>query len=524
MIRAVRGPSRPTSPMAGTGWRLVLPLLAVLALTATACTQVSDGDADGSGAAGGNLVFATSVDTPSLHPYTEISDARMRRSPLMYDTLVEWDRNLQIVPGLAETWDLDGTEWTFHLRKGVKFHNGKTLDAADVAYSLEQVLDSPGAGFYSAINDVEAVDDSTVRLHLKQPSGSLLAALGGRYAYIVPKGAVKEYDLNTEAVGTGVFRVAEFRQGEFLRLQKNPDHWRADEVKVDTLTIQVVKDESSIVAGLRGGTIHAAIFEDVRSADLLSGAKGITLTEGEGVRWDVLDFPLDVQPFSIPEFRQAVASAIDRDAVMKLAIGDRGSKLGVHPPALWGALPPQDAPYGNRDLDRAKQLLAKSGYSGRKLTLTSIQGYDALNAAAQVIADNLSDIGLEVTIERKELGVWIEDWNARKFNTFTMNSWSGFVDPDLLYFNHFHKQPDGKDFRRWNNDQVSALLDEARQTLERGEREKLYRQVQELIAEQVPVVPLYSSAFVGAHRDQVGNWSVHPSGHYHDLRWLTLPG
>lgn len=515
-------------------------MLAAVALLATACSaEVSDTDLDDVETQGdqggergtddattatsssGEFVFATSVAAPSLHPYNETSDARMRRSPLIYDTLVEWDENLEPAPGLAESWDIEDDAWTFHLREAT-FHDGSPVTADDVIYSLEQVLDSPGAGFYGAIQGMSAEDDRTVRVDVSDAAGPLLMALGGRYAYIVPEGAAEDYDLNNEAVGSGVYELVEFNQGQSMVLQRHDDHWRADEVGAEKLTIQVVDDESSIVAGLRSGTIHAALFEDVRAAQLLENDDDINITRDPATRWDVLDFPLDTEPFSDVKFRQAIASALDRDAIMELAIGGLGTRLGGHPPALGGALEPEEAEFAQRDLERAEELLDESSYDGEPLTLTSIQGFDALNAAAQVIVDNLSDLGLDVEIQTVELGVWIEDWTERKFDTFTMNSWGGFVDPDLLYFNHFHQQPEGADFRRWDNEEVSELIDEGRQTVGEDERREIYLEIQRLIGEQVPLVPLYSADFVGAQRPEVENWSVHPSGHYHDLRWVSV--
>lgn len=470
------------------------------------------------------LVFATSVGTPSLDPYQEISDARMRRSPLMYDTLVEWTDDFGVAPGLAREWEFDGNVLRFYLREDVRFHNGEPMTSADVVYSLGKVLESPGAGFYSQIEAVRAVDDYTVEADVTGPSDALIAALGGRYAYIVPEGAVEEFDLAVTGVGSGPFVVDEFRQGEFLRLTKNEDYWRADEVGLDALTIVIVPDEASIAAGLRSGEIDAALFEDARVADLVEGQDGLTVFEEAAARWDILDFPaLDVEPWNNVKFRQAIAAAIDPQALMSLAVNDRGTVLGGHPPALWASLPYADAPYAAQDLSLARSLLAESGVdTTQPLTLVSIQGYGALNSAAEVITDQLAQIGLEVDIEIQELGTWIDTFVGRTFQTFTMNAWGGWIDPDQLYFNHMHSQPEGRDFRRWDNEEVSGLLDQARSTVERSAREDLYLEIQTVLAEEVPWMPLYSANFVGAYRDDVSNLGVHPSGFYHDLRWVQV--
>jgi peptide/nickel transport system substrate-binding protein len=472
---------------------------------------------------GGNLVFATTVATPNLDPQMEISDARMRRSPLMYDTLVEWGDDFSIKPGLAESWDTDGNTWTFNLRQGMQFSNGKELDAEDVIYSMERVLKSPGAGFYGGIQSMEAVDKHTVQFELDRPSAPLMAALGGRYAFILPKGAAEEYNLKQEAVGTGAFTVVEFVQDQRLVLERNPNYWNADNVYLDALTIQIIPDETSIIAGLRAGEIHLTIFEDSKNYLLVKDDPNLVAQRWPAARWSVLDFPLDVEPYSNVKLRQAIASALDREAIMQAAIGGLGSHLYVLPPALWPSLPPEKHPFFKRDVERGKQLLAEAGYpDGLDLTLIGIVGYSALNAAAQVIAENLKDIGLNVQIQQQELGIWIDEFLAGTFDNFTMNAWGGWIDPDMPLYNHFHVPPEGKDFRGWGNKEISELLDQGRFTLAREKREEIYIKIQEIIAEQVPLVPLFSADMVTTQPQIVHNFTQHPSGYYHNLRWVWL--
>ena len=470
------------------------------------------------------LVFATKVDTPSLDPYNDVSDARMRRSLLMYDCLLEWTNDFGVAPGLAKKWEYDGNVLRFHLREDVLFHDGSLMTSADVVYSLKKVLKSPGSGFYSQIKNVRAIDEMTVELDVSSPSDALLAALGGRYAYIVREGAVENSNLAISANGTGPFKVEKFAQGEFLQLRKNKNYWHADKVGVDSLKIVIMPDEASIAAGLKSGQIDATIFEDARMAELVKGVSNLTIFEKVAARWDILDFPaLEIEPWNNVKFRQAIVAAIDPKAVMSLAINGKGTLLGGHPPALWASLPFEDAPYAARNLDLAKRLLKESGVDpNTNLTLISIQGYSALNSGAEIIVDQLSDIGLSVDIQILDLGTWIDKFLKRKFDTFTMNSWGGWIDPDQLYFNQFGQRPVAKDFRKWDNQEVSDLLNEARSTVNRSARKNLYLKIQTILANKVPWYPLYSANFVGAYSDKVENFGVHPSGHYHDLRWVKV--
>lgn len=471
----------------------------------------------------GRLVFATKVDAPNLEPHMEIADARMRRSMLMYDTLVEWGDDLSIRPGLAESFDTNGTQWVFRLRRGAQFSNGKEVTAEDVVHSLQRVLQGPGKGFYNIISTIRTRGKYLVELGLSAPSAPLLAALGGRYAYIIPKDADKQADLKRTAIGSGPFTVKEFFQNQRLVLQKNPNSWHAKDVRLDELVIQIVPDETSIVAGLRSGEIDLAVFEDSKNYFLIKDDPNLITRRDKAIRWDILDFPLDAPPYNNVKVRQAIAAALDREAIMAAAIGGLGTHLGGHPPALWAALPPEQHPFFRRDVTRARRLVQEAGVTTPlRLTLRSIVAYDALNAAAQVIVENLREIGLTASIQPVDLGIWINDFLQGRFRDMTMNAWGGFIDPDLLYYNHLHKQPQGRDFRRWNNDEMSALLDEGRTTLDRAKRERIYLEVQKINAEQIPWIPLYSADVISAHTRKVQNYKQHPSGYYHNLRYVGI--
>ena len=496
-----------------------------LGLLLVTCSPATAAPAAATRRAGGRLVFATKVDTPNLEPHMEISDARMRRSMLMYDALVDWKDDLTVGPGLAESWNTSGTKWVFRLRKGAYFSNGKEVDAEDVVYSMKRILDSPGKGFYAAISDTKATDKYTVEMTLSAPSAALLTLLGGRYAFIIPKDGDKQVDLKLTSIGSGPFIVKEFVQNQRLVLQKNPKSWHAPNVRVDELTIRIIPDEANIVAGLRSKEVDLAVFEDNKNYFLTKDDPNLVTGRAKATRWDILDFPLDAPPFNNVKLRQAISAALDREAIMAAAISGLGTPVGGYPAALWGAMAPEQNPFFKRDVAKAKQLLQEGAVTTPiKLTLRSIVGYSALNAAAQVIVENLKEIGISAEIQQVDLGIWIDEFSNRKLNTFTMNSWGGFIDPDILYYNHFHKPPGGRDFRRWNNDEISALLDKGRTIVDRAEREKVYLQVQKMVAEQCPWIPLYSADIVSAQTKTVQNFKVHASGFYHGLRYVGISG
>ena len=479
---------------------------------------------------GGTLTYATSIDVPSLEPHLESADAWHRRKALIYENLTWVDNDVVVQPQLAESWDIsdDGLTYTFHLREGVKFHNGKELDAEDVKYSLERQLDpdvgSAGRGDLTMIDTIEVVDENTVKITLQTPTGPFLAALGGRYNAIIPKDSAPDGEtLRRTAIGTGPFMVEEFVPTEKLVLVKNPDYWEEGKPYLDRLVIQVIPDEQTILAGLRTGEIDMATLEDAKNYLLLEGDENLVLTRTPAIKHDTLELPPDTPPVDDIRVRQAILLALDKEAIMEAGILGLGRVVGGMPPAMtYWSLPPEELPNQTRDLEKAKELLAEAGYpDGFDMTLRTIVGYGTMAADAPVIAANLKDIGINVEVETVDLGVWIEDWrNLRE--PITRNAWGGFMDPDLLYYRHFHTPPEGMDFRRWNNAEADEILDKARSAVDPAERKEYYDEIQRMLAEDPVMIPLYSPDLLNAMQPYVKDYVQHPSGWYYGFNdtWL----
>ena len=480
---------------------------------------------------GGALVFATSVDVPSLEPHLEAADAWHRRKALIYENLTWVDNDVIVKPQLAESWDIstDGLTYTFHLRKGVKFHNGKEMVAEDVKYSLERVLDqkvgSAGRGDLIMIKQVDVVDASTVKITLTEPTGPFLVNLAGRYNAVIPKDSAPTGDtLRRTDVGTGPFMVQEFVPAQRLTLKKFADYWEKGKPYLDTLTIQVVPDEQTAIAGLRAGTINFLAIEDAKNFLMVKDDQTLNATRTPAIKIDTLELPADIKPISDQRVRQAILLALDKPAIMQAGIMGLGNLVGGGiPPAMkYWYVPADQLPNQKRDVAKAKQLLTEAGYpNGFDMKLRIIVGYATMAANAPVIAANLKDVGINVTVETVDLGVWIEEWRAFRAPV-TLNAWGGFMDPDLLYYRHFHSAPKGADFRRWKNAKADDLLDKGRGTVDPAKRKPYYDELQKLIAEDPIMVPLYSADLLNVMQKSVKGYVQHPSGWYYGFKdtWL----
>jgi ABC-type transport system substrate-binding protein len=202
---------------------------------------------------GGTFISAKTTEAPSLDPIFGQALSRHRSDPLFYSRLVEWGADGKLEPSLAESWTMspDGKSWTFKLRQGVKFHNGREFVADDVKYTYERALHpkigSGGRGYLTAIDGIEVPDKYTVRLHMLQPSASLLAGLAGNWSSIVPHEEIeKRGDLRRAAVGTGPLLLQEWVSQGHIKARQNPDYFEKGKPYVDALEIKVIPDEGNI--------------------------------------------------------------------------------------------------------------------------------------------------------------------------------------------------------------------------------------------------------------------------------------
>jgi len=477
---------------------------------------------------GGTLIFASTALPPSIEPHMQGLDIWQRRKPLLYENLVWIDYALEAKPELAERWEQKSpTEYVFHLRRGVQFHNGKEMDSEDVKYSYERIRDpkvSPGANDLAFVSRIDAVDKYTMRFTLSAPAATFLVNLAGKYNGVIPKDSGGDGKaLLTTAIGTGPFALDSFDPSRRLALKRNSQYWGAQKPLLESIVFQAIPDESSIVAALRTGQITLAEFSSALSFQVARSVPTLEAIQAPSTRWVVLDLAGDQEPTSKPEVRQAIALALDRQAILQIAGSGLGQRLGVLPPGLkaW-ALPWQELPNQQRDVAKAKQILQRAGYTGRvPMKIRNIVGFPALAAALPVIVDNLKEAGIDVTVETVDGGVWIKDWIVPQ-SPPTMNDWGGFVDPDQAFYRHFHSAPGGKDFRRWKNKAADELMDTGRVTLDRAKRKALYDQLQRMVAEDAITITLYSPDLLYVRQKTLKGFQPHSTGFYYGLRFASL--
>jgi peptide/nickel transport system substrate-binding protein len=477
---------------------------------------------------GGTLTFGSLVEPPGLDPYHQAADARIRFTVLVYQGLFYESPTGEAMPLLATGYELspDGLVYTIKIRQGVKFHTGQVMTAKDVAYSYNYLRDpkngSPGAGDLSLIQSVEAPDDETVRITLSKPNAALPMTLGNKYGGVVPAGYFDaqgaQQAMNQKSVGTGPFKLAEFRPNSNLTLVRNEDYWEKGAPYLDRINILFVPNSASLIVALRNKRVDLALFTRPQDIKQVEKAPGLVLERWPSLNQKALDLGSELAPLDDVRVRQAIALSIDKDEIMRAAVGGYGQVIGTMVAAMqdrWGA--PLDAlPNQKVDIEKAKQLLAEAGHSNLNLTLTTINGYDWMDPAAVTMKQELAKAGINLNIQRVDLGVWIKNFQSKNMG-FTFNDWATQPDPHLLFYRHFHKAPEGADFRNWKNDKASALLDQGFAETDPEKRKAIYVDFQKVLAEDAPTVMLFSADHVTVRNEAVENYKQHPTGWYYGL-------
>lgn len=475
-----------------------------------------------------SIVFATADLPQGIDPHIDAAEIWQRRAPLIYENLVWPDFELKTKPQLAESWErVSNTEFVFALRKGVKFHNGSEMDAEDVKFSYDRMLNKGYAkGHVPPIEKIEALDKYSVKFTLKEPAATFPIGLGMRGNAVVPKEVVRGgADLRSQALGTGPFKLTKFKPGTEMILEKHADYWDEGLPHLEKIIFREIPDESSIIAGLRAGKVQMTEFADSFNYFLVKGEPNLTNITEPINQWKCLDlnrYPED-SPTTDRKVRQAVQLGLNRKEIVKIAVKGLGDRLGILPPSMgeW-SLPVEELPMQERDVDQARSLLKEAGYkNGLELKIRNIVGFPALKKALQVIVPQLQDVGIKVKVETLDLGAWIKDWMDRK-SPPSMNAWGGFIDPDSAFFNHFHTPPEGMDFRRWNNSKADNLLEEGRRTFDREKRIEIYNELQRLIAREAIMVPLWAPHAVYSMQKHVKDFRVHPTDFYYGLKYVEL--
>ncbi|SDQ64623.1 ABC transporter substrate-binding protein [Microbacterium sp. cf332] len=397
--------------------------------------------ADADAPAGGELVVQVDYDTAEasgLDPQGAATARSWMLEGLVYETLTTIDEDLAVAPGLATSWETPSdTEYVFTLADDAVFSNGRPMTAADVVGSLQRLIDNPvtWTGQLGPVASIEATGDLEVTVTLSEPYTAFLAALANTPAAVLPIAEMEagEVDITQEMLGTGPLVATAHRQDEQWTFAPNENHPDAADLGFSTLTIDIVGDEATRAAALRDGSADLAILNSTDSASLLSGTADarVATQRNTDLHYLMINSLGGDPALADEDVRFAINSAINRDAINELVFGGATSATGVTPVGLPDSCDPTSLPSAARDLAAAKAAVDAVG--GLELNLLVYTDEPVLAQIAQVIQQNLAEIGVDVSIEQLDYATYSgRVYGASSDFDLALSWFAGYADPAMV--------------------------------------------------------------------------------------------
>ena len=362
---------------------------------------------------------------------------------LTYNGLFKMDDTLTPVPDLVESYEnTSDTEWVFHLKQGVLFHNGEEMTAKDVKASLELCKESPEVSQYgAATQSVEVVDDYTVKVTTAGPQSGLLSNLTHHGNFILPADLIESgHDFNKEPIGTGPYKLVAWNRGESLEFEAFEDYF-GGAAPIKQIIWKIIPEGSSRTMALEAGEVDMII--EVETADLtrLSETEGVSLFSEAATAHNFMMINNEIAPFNNIDFRKAIASAIDKEAIVHVAVNGNATVTDAMVPDCFPGTTAEGAP--TYDPEAAKAYLEASGLAPEECGFTLICSDDTKLRAGQVIQSSLKEnLGIDIQLESMDLATYLDRTASGDYEA----AMGGYQASDLLayamgvYHSRFHQR------------------------------------------------------------------------------------
>lgn len=479
------------------------------------------------------------------------------------ETLVNFKPGtLELTPGLAESWtpNDDATVWTFTLRQGVKFHDGTAFNADAVVFNLQRFADPTFEFGYRAEGNtfsifpyifggfqgepsslwagVEKVDENTVNVILTRPTPLFPNLIAASYFGISSPDAIKAAGIKYGtpeggAVGTGPFQFTEWQPGQSLTLTRFDGYW-GEPAKLPGVVVRFIADAPERLAELQAGSIDLTTDLAPEALTTIQNDPNLALTPLEPFNIAFLSLNLNNKPFDDPKVRQAIAYAIDKQAILDSFYGGVGAIADDFLPETLGWARPTTLEAYPYDPAKAKALLAEAGYPDGFSTVVlsdtteiplelwyipvSRPYFPTPQPIAEAIATYLADVGIQVELKTEDWGVYLKNWNAGAKNGLVQLGWTGdYGDPNNFLYTQFG--PSSATQSGYKNEEVWKLLEEAGAAPTLDEATALFQQAGVLINQDLPRIPILHAPPVYAQKKGVTGWLPNPTS---GESWATI--
>jgi peptide/nickel transport system substrate-binding protein len=478
LLVAACGPAAPAAPTTA-------PTSAALP---AASTPAAAAPTQAAAAGGKTVTWASGVDIETMDPMVGTSGVTQSIMHAVFDGLVVRGDDMQPAPALATSWDTpDDSTWVFHLRSDAKFTNGDPVDAAAVKFSVERLQDpatkAPQASLMKPIKSVDVVDPQTVRFTTDGPYAGLLDVLATYFFVMSP--SIQGQDANKVVIGSGPYQFVSWQPGERVVLKANPNYW-GPKPKLDQIVMRPISEAATRLVELQSAGVD--LVSPVPSLQYSQiESTGATLAKAAGANITIM-FNADMPPFNDVKVRQAFNYAVDKQAIVNGVLQAAGyvAASPLRDGMLGYDASLQPYPY---DPDKARSLLSEAGATNLKVELGSSDGrYPNDKLVAQAVAAQLGQVGVQANVTTSDYAAYVQNIIAHKLQFFLIGQVAPVTEINLPQA----FLPTGALYQNYKSDQTQSLIQQASRTIDRTQREALYKQIAQMLHDDAPWLYLYA--------------------------------
>lgn len=466
---------------------------------------------------GGRLRLGISggATTDSLDPATLADNMPHAINWQIRNNLVEIDHKGNLVPELAESWEAEpgAAKWVFKLRQGVEFHNGKTLDAGDVLYSINhhrgEETKSGAKAIVSNIKEIKAADKRTVIFTLSGGNADFPYILTDYHLTISPAGTNgAEWE---KGVGTGGYILKRFEPGVSAFARRNPNYWKSNHAHFDEVETLAILDYNSRTIALKSQQVDVINKCDLKTVDLLKKSPGIQIIRATGYRHITAPMLTDVHPFDNNNVRLALKYAVNREQLLATTLRGYGSLGNDHPISPIMRYYAADIPQRRYDPDKARYHMKKAGMLGHTFDLHAAESIGGGIDTAVLMKEHAAKAGIRINVVAETSdGYWKRVWMKKPW---CMSYWGGRPTEDMMFATGYAGNASWND-SHWKNERFDTLLENARSELNQDKRQQMYAEMQRLVRDEGGVIVFAFTDHIDAAAEKIkhgkvaGNWQL----------------
>lgn len=497
--------------------------------------------------AGGTMVMIAQPEPPSLAPYLSTSGPIGLVAPKVYNGLLDYDLDLNPVPELAKSYEVsdDGLTVTFMLQEGVKWHDGEPFTSADVQFTIMDVLKQfhpRGPNSFREVSSIDTPDELTAVFNLDKPAPYMMRAFSAYESPIVPKHLlegkdIREAELGNNPVGTGPFKFVEWKKGQYIRLDKNPDYWKEGYPLLDRIVARIIPDASTRTAAIESGEVHYGAFGAIPNIDVVrlrDGKEVGVTTDGYAMinPMALIELNTTKEPFDNPAMRQAISLVIDRQFLIdniwfgygkpaSSAMTSNFAPLGLYTPT------PEFYPEAPK-VDAARALLDEAGIAPNGDGVRASAVIDLIpygedwRRAGEYLKQALAEIGVDLELRYEDVPTWLKRVYADYDFELNVNYFYQLPDPVIGVQRHYGTDQirQGTPFvnsTRYSNPKIDELLAAGAIEVDAEKRGEIYSEIQIILGQELPVVNLFEMEFLTVYNEKLKDHTVSAMGAYHSF-------